>query len=147
MEIIQATNPAILDAEPIRELFRKAFTFSPVVKVDFDAAIPDILFILESPRFKVFLGQEDYQYKGLMVVSLPESLLFPYPEIVTFYNEGSKALSSALIKAGVDFGKANGYTRVWAINASGKPDPLWLRAFGKQAKPRVIGSLVEFDIT
>lgn len=147
MGVIRLKNPVSMEIPTLKDVFTKAFGQNAAVPVDIDASMDDFRYMIESDRFGVFLRLDGFDAQGLCVMALPESKIFPYPTCLTFYSEGPKAVTDELIKAGVDFVKANGYTKFWGVNATGKPNAAWMKVFKQAGKERIIGSLVEFEPT
>ena len=100
----------------------------------------------EEDKF-LFLGMEDGAPKGLVMGYFPDSALFPLPMVTLIYNEGTKALTKAMLQATFDHITANGYSKVWAINTTGKSDKAWIRALTpKGATGRIIANVIETAI-
>ena len=95
----------------------------------------------------LFLGMEDGAPKGLEMGYFPDSALFPLPMVTLIYNEGSKALTKVMLQATVDHITAHGYSKFWAMNATGKSDAVWIRALTpKGIKGRKIATVIEMAI-
>ena len=95
----------------------------------------------------LFLGMEDGAPKGLVMGYFPDSALFPLPMVTLIYNEGTKALSKKMQEAVVDHISAHGYSKFWAMNATGKSDAVWIRALTpKGVKGRKIATVIEMAI-
>ena len=74
------------------------------------------------------LGIEKVNPKGLEMGYFPDSALFPLPVVTLIYNEGSKALIKVMLSATVEHITAHGYSKFWAMNATGKSYKAWIRA-------------------
>ena len=95
----------------------------------------------------LFLGMEDGAPKGLEMGYFPDSALFPLPVVTLIYNEGSKALIKVMLSATVEHITAHGYSKFWAMNATGKSDKAWIRALTpKGTTGRVIANVIEMSI-
>ncbi len=141
--VIRLRNPLALRDPTLKALFVRAFR-NEHVHVDMDKAWPDIENMVTDGKFYgVFLGLENGLPKACCFVSLPRSLLFPYPQFMNLYSEGSHKTAEACGLAAVDFMKAAGYNKAWAMNASGREDPVWLRVWRKAGDWKLIGSLAE----
>ena len=83
---------------------------------------------------------------GAIAIMWPSGPLAPLPAIVQFVAHSPTA-RHALLASMVDLMRRKGYNRGVAINATGKADPAWVRAFlpdgGKIIEKR---SLFEFEI-
>ncbi len=95
----------------------------------------------------LFLGMEAGASKGLVMGYFPDSALFPLPMVTLIYNEGTKALLKAMSKEIVDHISANGYSKFWAMNATGHTDKAWIRTLTpKGTTGRVIANVIEMAI-
>ena len=95
----------------------------------------------------LFLGMEDGAPKGLVMGYFPDSALFPLPMVTLIYNEGTKALSKTMQEAVVDHISTHGYSKFWAMNATGKSGAVWIRALTpKGVKGRKIATVIEMAI-
>ena len=95
----------------------------------------------------LFLGIEDGDSKGLVMGYFPDSALFPLPMVTLIYNEGTKALSKRMQEAVVEHISAHGHGKFWAMNATDKPDAVWIRALTpKGVKGHKIATVIEMAI-
>ena len=141
--IVPLRHPALFKVPEFQEFLRRAFSRTPW-RTD------DILEHLEKtitlPRISTILNVEQGEYLGIAVVALPESKLDPFPQIIHLYSEGPIRNRKVIIQAVVDFMEERGYTKVWAVNYTGKPDKVYQRVMkpqGWEVKP--IGSIMEFS--
>lgn len=141
MAVVRIQNPALFELPAVWALLKRAFA-NEHIHVDMEKARADFSHMALSPLFGLFLGVEG-TFKSFGAVSLPNSILFPYPQIITLYNEGTPRLAVETADAGIDFMKRAGYNRFWAVNASRKPDPVWQRAFRQYGEWKNLGSLGE----
>ena len=103
-------------------------------------------YTIDEDKF-LFLGMEDGTPKGLEMGYFPDSALFPLPMVTLIYNEGTKALTKTMVKTTVDHITANGYSKFWAMNATGHTDKAWIRALTpKGTTGRVIANVIEIAI-
>lgn len=144
VEVVRLVNPRALLLEPIQKLFRDALATAPSFMGSLEEAGAEYAMLLTQPRCGVFVGVEKGKYKGLAVVLLPDGKIIPMAQCWVFYSKGTKALKTALIKAIVDFGLQNGYTKLWAVNGSKVSDAVWSRAFKGAGTLTKVGSIVEF---
>lgn len=113
----------------------------------FDSVAQDIYNFVADPTQFMVLGAEKGEMKGLVLGFLPVGNLFPYPTIVLFYNEGSRALSREMQDVVLDILLEAGYTRMLAVNSSGAKDEVWQRALTpKGATSEKVGSLYVFEV-
>jgi hypothetical protein len=94
----------------------------------------------------VWGGGTDGKLHGLAIVALPIDALAANPQVLHFHCTGGPRLRDLMVRAVVDFLLDKGYTGMWAINQSGKPDSVWSRAFAAAGKSRPIGSIMAFDL-
>lgn len=148
MDVILLRNPQALAKADIQQLLRRAVEGSPFLAPHgFDTVAPDIFsFVTDQQQF-MFLGAENGQFKSVVLGFLPVGNLFPYPTVVSFYNEGSRALSRLTQERLLDHILASGYTRILAINGTGHPDPVWLKALTPEGvHSEIAGSLAFFEV-
>ncbi len=95
----------------------------------------------------LFLGMENGAPKGLEMGYFPDSALFPFPMVTLIYNEGTKALTKVMLTATVEHITAHGYSKFWAMNATGRSDKTWIRALTpKGTTGHVIANVIEMAI-
>lgn len=95
----------------------------------------------------IIVGTTDpHGLEGAAIVTLPNQMSEELPWVVHFNCRGGRALTRAMSEAVVDFVRAAGYTAYKALNQSGTPDKVWLRAFRTSGKPVFIGSTYLFDL-
>lgn len=146
LNVARLVEPKYFALHSIQRLFHDAFTKSPVYPGGFETMVDDMLDLVKNPAAHILIGVEDDIPKALLIIILPTSSITPLPQIMHIYNVGSLGLRKKLLKAGVAIVKGAGYMRVWAINATGKPDSLWSRSFRVLGPSRSIGSIMELDI-
>lgn len=145
-QVARLTDAKYLVRRPIQKLFHDAFDKSPIFPKGFEGMVEDIVRLIEHPLAIVLIGFEDNIPKALCIITLPETKLVPHPQIFHFYNGGSLAMRKKLTKATVEVIRQAGYIKFWTINATGRPDSVWARAYRMAGKARPIGGLIEFDI-
>lgn len=99
-----------------------------------------------SDSFYVVMGIEDGKPAGLIMGHYPTGQLYPYPTTYLVYARSS-AVKKAMLGKLIDILKERGYTSMWAMNATDKPDDVWERAFatpGIYFKP--LGTVYEIGI-
>ena len=148
MNVIELRKPEALLIGDIQNLLRRVIDAGMfLAPAGFDSVAEDIFNFVTDPKKVMFLGAEDGAFKAVILAYLPVGNLFPYPTIVAFYNEGTRALSRAMGEALMDFIVSNGYTRVLAVNMSGYADDVWLRGLTPaDAKSSIAGSLGIFEV-
>lgn len=85
------------------------------------------------------------KYTAFCIVMMPQKPL-ETPQVMHFYTE-KPALRRALAREVLDFVKSKGYNKLRAINNSGAPDPVWVRAFrqtGWEIKP--VKTVFDFEV-
>lgn len=144
MEVVQIKNPISFTVPEVGELVEKAVKSTLRVENASDIA-PDVLKMVYDENAFIFLGVEDGHFKLLILGFLPALKLFPHPTIVTFYNEGSRALRDLGKMKLMDFIQAHGYNSAWGVNGTGKSDEAWKRVFGQGAvEINRVGTVFEF---
>ena len=146
MSTIRVFNPKAVFVPAIADLFRRGFADSPVVPGGFDEAIHEFVNIIQDPKSGVFLASEDATPVGFLIVSLPRNALVPYPQVLHLYSEGKPKVAEGLIDMGLAFITSHGYTRFWALNASRKPDEVWMRALRHAGVATPLATLMEFEV-
>lgn len=148
MDVIELRNPQALAKGDIQQLIRRAVEAGPFLAPHgFDIVAPDIFQFVTDPRQFMFLGAEEGKFKCVVLGFLPTGNLFPYPTIVLFYNEGSRALSRLVQERLLDHILSNGYTRILAINGTGHSDTVWLKALTPEGvHSEIAGSLAFFEV-
>jgi len=146
MEVVQIKNPAAFTLEPVAELLKRALSITQRIEPERMAEVaPDVLRMVLDPDAFVFLGEEQGQFKLIILGFLPVSKLFPHATIVSFYNEGSRALRDHGKSILLDFIGSRGYN-AWAVNGTGNSDEAWKRVFGhEKTEIKRIGTV--FEIT
>lgn len=147
MPAIRITDPRFLLLPQAQDLFRAAYEqdgFNPQVFDKHPEAFVGLISDLEHNG--VFVGiDEANNICALGIVILPSNPLFPIPQAVMFYNDGDASVADEVLRAGVDFVKAAGYNKGWAINASGKSDAVWSRSFKQAGTVSKVGSIMQID--
>lgn len=138
-------NPLALKVPEVNALFKKVFSQRALAGKWDDEIEFDVVRLLQDPRAGVFMGQENNQFKALLIVTLPANKLLPSPVVYTVWNEGSKALLKQMANEGVAFLKANGYDHFWGVNQL-TDDETYARLFSFMGKPSKVASLLEFKL-
>jgi hypothetical protein len=109
-----------------------------------DSVAQDFYDFTTDKNLFLFLGMEDGASKALLTGYFPASYLFPYPMITLIYNEGSKDLLRSLIRTATDHVLSRGYSKLWALNGSGRKDEVWLRGLTPEyATGKKVASFME----
>lgn len=144
MTVVRMTNPLAMNGDQVQELFSRAFKDSKMCS--FEGAEEEFLRLVRHASTGVFVGAEKGEFHGLVIVDLPSTRLAPHPTVFHFFNEGSDALRTELIKAAVDFALQAGYTRLWAINATGRPNVAYKKLFEEAGEVEIIGGFMEIKL-
>lgn len=130
MAAILIRNPRALMVPELQNLIKRAtMAVSFAAPGGFDSIAQDMFKFVTREELFMIIGVEDGKYTGMVLGGFPNLAIFPYPTIFMFYNEtGVKALKT-LAKKTLDIISEAGYTKAWAVNSSGRPDPVWQRAF------------------
>lgn len=148
MAVIELRDPRALMKADLQQLLKRAVDSGVFLAPNgFDAVAQDIFnFVTDELQFMI-LGAENGQWKAVILGYLPASQLFPYPTIVTFYNEGSRTLSREMGEYLMDFITEHGYTQMLAMNSSGHSDEVWLKGLTPNgAESFIAGSLAVFEV-
>lgn len=146
VQVAELSDPKYLVLRTITELFRNAFTNCRLFPQGFDGMVGEIVAMVSDPDTAVLIGTENDIPKGLLIIRFPTSRVTTVPQILHFYNDGTGAVRKKLLKAGVEVVKARGYTKVWAINGTRKPDSVWARTFRVAGPASPVGGIMEFDL-
>lgn len=148
MQVIELRNPHVLAKPDVQQLLKRGVESDVFIAPNgFETVAQDIFnFVVQKHQF-MLLGAENGAFKGVILGWFPTGNLFPYPSIVLFYNEGSRALSREMQDYLLDFIVSNGYTRMLAVNSSGHKDEVWLKGLTPQgASSKLAGSLAVFEV-
>lgn len=140
------TDPRHLTERPLQRLFYDAFQNNSIYPEGFGGIIEDLLALIVDPKVVVLVGTEGETPSALSIILFPNNKLAPNPQILHFYNGGSVALRKKLLKTMSGVVKAMGYTKVWGVNATDKPDSVWARLWEKTATARRLGGLMELTL-
>lgn len=124
-----------------REIVEKAVSLSFIPKTS-QAQIDAII----ANPYAVFVLAFNPNPVGLAIVTLPITKEDIIPQVIAFTTI-KPGVRVALAKGVVDFIHKAGYNTFWAINATGRSDEIWTKAFTPtnwEANP--IGSIMEFKI-
>lgn len=147
LAVARLMDPKYLGLQSLQRLFTDAFEGVPYFPHGFLGMVDEIIGLIRDPdRAAVLIGLEDEEPKALLIILFPNSRLTYCPQILHFFNSGPTALRKKLQKAGATLVKARGYTKVWGVNGSGKPDSVWARTFRSVGPSKPIGGVVEFDL-
>lgn len=149
MEVIQVRNPQTFLVGETQGLLQRAIERTVhMAPGGFDSIALDVYNMITSDLSFLFLGAEDGKFRLLIMGYLPNNNLFPYPTILSFYNEGSRALRDLGKEKLLDFLVSKGYTSAWAVNSSRHRDDVWRKAFEVPGRTDVspIGTVHEIRI-
>lgn len=143
---IQLKNPRALLAPEVEKVLRSAVAAVEFAAPGgFDSIAADLFRWVSSDNFFILIGFEDGEAKGTVWGFFPADRIFPYPTVTMFYSKGSKELRDALADKLLETLLSRGYTKAWAVNATGRSNAAWQRLFrlpGRTAaKP--LGSVME----
>lgn len=148
MDVIELRNPRALLLPALQGLLRRAVESEVLLSPDgFDVLAEDIFNFVMNPGQFMLVGSEKGEFKSLVLGYEPGSRMFPYPTIIMFYNEGSRALLKATRQKVMDIIVAKGYTKALSVNGSKRRDGPWLRLLTpKGATSRIVGSMALFEV-
>lgn len=147
VDVVTLSNPEAMLREDVQDLFRRAFPEGGLVAPDgFDSVAEDFVKLVLDNNSEVLVAADKTGLKGLAIILYPDSPIIPTPQVFHLYCQGSFRAKDTLVQAVVDKVREKGYTRMWAINGTGKPDAVWARAFRKAGQPKPVGSVMEFDL-
>lgn len=142
--IFRVTNPAAFRLLAFRTLMEKAAVRHQ--KSDIPQLIEELADLVEKPHCGLFVGEENGELKGVYIIFLPNGYLYTVPQVFTIYNEGSENLLNGLLDAGIEFIKAAGYNKLWAITREPKQGLVYGRKFKKVGPIKAIGDVIEFQV-
>lgn len=148
MDVIELRNPNALRLPALQGLLKRAVESEALLSPDgFDVLAEDIFnFVIRTDQF-MLVGSEKGEFRSLVLGYEPGSRMFPYPSVIMFYNEGSRALLRATKTKLLDILVAKGYTKMLGINGSKRHDGAWLRLLTpKGATSRIVGSMAIFEV-
>jgi len=148
MDVIELRNLHALGLAEIQQLLKRAVENGPfLAPAGWDTVATDVFQFVTDPRQFMLLGAENGKFRSVVLGFFPTGNLFPYPTVVLFYNEGSRALSRLTQERLLDTILAAGYTKMIAINGTGEPDPVWQRALTPTGvSSKKAGSLMFFEV-
>ena len=148
MAVIELRNPQVLAKADLQDLLKRSVESGVFLAPQgVDSVADDIFRLVTEPHQFLLLGAEHGEWKGVIMGYFPSGRMFPYPTIVNFYNEGSRALSREMREYLLDFIVEHGYTRMLAVNSSGHSDDIWLKGLTPAgANSYIAGSLAMFEI-
>lgn len=149
MEVVQIKNPRALMVPEVMQLLRDATESIHIAAPGgFDSIAVDMYNLVTDDNSFFIIGAEGGHFKSLVLGYFPNSALFPYPTIITFYNKGSPALRRATGAKLLDILLARGYTSAWAVNSSGRSDKAWQHAFEIPGRTKAvpIGTVFELKV-
>ncbi len=148
MDVITLREPRALVKPDLAALLKRAVESGVFLAPNgFDMVAEDIFNMVVDEGQFLILGAEKGQWKAVIMGYFPGTKMFPYPTIVNFYNEGSRALSREMGAYLMDFIVEHGYTQVLAVNSSGHADEVWLKGITpKGATSYITGSLAMFEV-
>lgn len=143
--VVRVQNPLALKVPEVKMLFETVFKERTLAGGWDDEVEWDVVKLIGDPKTAVFVGQENNDFKSLLVITLPSSRLIPAPFVYAVYNRGTRALLKQMANEGIAFLKASGYSRFWGINQI-TDDATYARLFGYVGKQKNVASLLEFTI-
>lgn len=148
MDVIQLRRVEALAIPAIQSLLKRAVESDVLLTPNgFDSVAKDLIDFVKEPNQFMLLGAEKGEFKAVILGYLPSGNLFPYPTVVLLYNEGSRALSRATRAKLMDIVVEAGYTRLLAVNSSGRDDAVWKRGITPEgATSNFVGSLALFEV-
>lgn len=148
MDVIELRNPKALLIPEVQALLKRAVEAGTFLAPGgFDTVAEDVFNMVTDEYQFMLLGAEKGAFKSVVLGHLPVGNLFPYPTIVLFYNEGSRALSRATGVKLMDFIVSHGYTKTLAVNSSGHADDVWMKGIvPSKATAHIAGSLAVIEV-
>jgi hypothetical protein len=144
--VIELHNPKALLAPEVEKVLRAAVEAVPFAAPGgFDTIAADLFRWVQSDNFFILIGFEDGEAKGTVWGFFPADRVFPYPTVTMLYSKGSTELRKALAEKLLETLLSRGYTKAWAVNATGRGNAAWQRLFRLAGKTKadVLGSVME----
>ncbi len=147
-KVILLRNPRALLVPDVAMLIKRAVESNDLVAPGgVDSTAQEFFDYTTNESMFLFLGMEDGKPKGLTMGYFPQSCLFPFPMVTLIYNEGTRALLKAMSKEITDYIYGHGYSKFWAMNATGRSDAVWIRALIPDGTTgHSIGSMIEMAV-
>ena len=95
----------------------------------------------------IFIGGAGSRLTGIAMVTLPDNNITTMPQVIHFYCSSGPVIKKMLIAEVLRYLREHGYSKYWALNYTGRPDSIWVRAFKGAGRPRRVGSVIEFDLS
>lgn len=141
MNIYRITNPQAFQHPQIRDFFLKG-----AEKCQFPdpaACLEHLAKVVPDPRVACY-AVLDPDPKAFVVLMLPDGPFMLHPQALMVYSE-HKPSFQACVLAAVEFAKANGYNKVWALNFTGLSDEGYVKLFSFVGKVTPKAMLMEFE--
>lgn len=144
MRIVHVENTKAIAVPSFQEFLGRAFENKNVPILELLLTAKDLI---ENPNVGFLVGTERGEYLALSIIVLPATLFDQHPQVVHFYNRGSRDLRKALVKATIDFISSKGYTTFWGSNFTGNSDRAWMKVLKPDGwSVKHIGSVMQFEV-
>lgn len=142
--LVTLTNPNVLKLPEWQAFFQRAFKKSPWADTVGNLDILENL--IKNTNLSWVIHTAAGRPLGFGVIAFPVDPLDPNPQVIHIYSQPPAANKRLLVEGIVDKIRERGYTKFLAVNYTGKPDKVWMRAL----KPRKwtvkpVGSIMEFN--
>lgn len=147
--IMALQNPDAFTMPSLQAFLKEAFARLPEIFEGSEAPIEWLRDNCSDPDVGIFLAMDDrMEFEGLLVMSAQGVYPFsPHPWVLYLYAEKHPETRVVLQRSANEWLKARGYTRAMAHNSSPLSDEAFLATFGDVAKGRVVGSVIEFEVS
>lgn len=149
MPVVQLRNKAVLESEPILELFRKAFTppkeHKGVEFPDVEKALAWLKGVVEEDHIAVFVTHDAGRFTGLAICQ-------DYPDpfsgrgwVLQYFCEVPEHSDQLAAAIGNWFFKVRNCPRLRILNFTGRSDRAHMRRFRKFAIGKRLAGLIEYS--
>lgn len=148
MEIIQLRNPNALMVPEVQRILKAAVESDALMAPGgLSSVAEDLIEYVTNPNHFLFLGAEAGKFKAMLMGHFPNGQLFPYPQVIVLYNEGSKELKTAIQQRYIDIMLERGYTKTLAMNGSKRSDRAWLKSLTPpNCKAEPLGTVMLMEV-
>lgn len=144
-DVIKITNPKALDLPEVKAFLTRilpednlAVSGPPAMR------LATLKIMVEDPSAALFMGIEENKPKVFAIVLVPDvGNPTLKAQITYFHSEGSSSLRGKSVDTILEFLQSKGHVKVYAINATGRPDSVWARMFQRAGTSKKVGSIME----
>lgn len=141
--LIRIINPRALLLPDLQSFVLKALSTAALIE-DAAAATFEMIDLIASPSYGLFVVREGTEYKGLAIVESCQSTFTTGCVVIHFYSKGTAETRKALMQAVRDFATVNGHHKIWGFDTNHKPRA-FARLFKAMGTPKSVGEVFQFE--